>query len=156
MLKDLLSSVQLDPRFCADLIRVSPEQFAAWLSGSIPIPRFASTELSAILGVSEAELLQSSARKSPEPPVIWYKLREARLTEADRELVGAIRKVGMYAVHLNGLQGRRECQFREISEHIRNTVDRSIAPSLQGKQAAAEFRKLDSALAHGKTGIGEL
>ena len=157
MLSDLLESTQLDSAFCAGLIRVSPEIFESWLRGGHPIPKYATTELSAIFGVSEADLNTVYRNPKPaEPPAIWYKLRTERLGEADRELVGAIRKIGLYLNQLRKLQAHGEPDFGPLFQRVRDAVDKSAPPAIQGARGAAEFRRQDSAFSHGKTGVGEM
>jgi Zn-dependent peptidase ImmA (M78 family) len=158
MLKDLLESAKLDPHFCAELVRVAPDRFEQWLNGSRPIPPFAAKELSAVLGVSEAEVVTSpgASIRTVEPPAIWYKLRDAQLLDSDREVVGAIRRIGMYLRQLRRAQGRTDGRFLQIAELMRVSVDRSLAPTQQAKRAAEILREQDPAFAHGRTGLGEM
>src|SRR4051794_20377427 len=102
ILKNIIESTKLDPNFCADLLGVPSDQFNEWMIGTRALPRFIVPEISSILGVPERTLLQASARGGKSlptaalAPAIWYKLRDSKLLEADREVVALARKLGFY------------------------------------------------------------
>jgi Zn-dependent peptidase ImmA (M78 family) len=160
MLKDIIESTKLDPKFCASLLCVTEEQFAEWMDGRSPIPRFALSPLSSILGVP-AKVLVSQAVSASLPdsgilaPAIWYKLRDETLSDADRELVGLVRKLGFSSSQLQQIKGQRNYQFRSVFDCIREQVDKSEPPVLQGRKAAEAFRSLTD-FQNGQNGIGHL
>ena len=64
MLEEIIEAARLSPEFCANLARVPLEQFREWMDDKKQIPGFAIPELSAVLGVTEKDLL---SRKPPRP-----------------------------------------------------------------------------------------
>jgi Zn-dependent peptidase ImmA (M78 family) len=160
MLKEIIEAARLSPEFCANLVRVPFDQFRAWMDGRREIPSFVLPELSAILGTSEKDLL---ARRPPGPtddrsitPAIWFKLRDSRLGDSDRELVGLVRRLGFSMAQLDEISNARNSSiWTAIAQSVSNTIDRSAPPALQGTEAAARFRSIAN-LEHGQTGIGEL
>ncbi|MDX2151437.1 MAG: ImmA/IrrE family metallo-endopeptidase [Bryobacteraceae bacterium] len=157
-LHDILESTKLDPAFCADLLSVSVEQFRDWLNGVRPLPKFVLPELASVLGVNEDSLLgQASQRRLNSDslaPAIWYKLRNEKLTDADRELVGLIRKLGFYIDQLQAVRQQKVRQWKPLFETIRDSVNTGEPPAVQGRTAAEAFRgALD--FGRGHAGIGE-
>jgi len=162
ILKNILESTKLDANFCADLLGVATDQFHEWLIGTRPVPRFLLPELSSILGVSEKILLSFSPGSGKSAafasatlaPAIWYKLRDAKLVSADRELVALIRKLGFFMDQLAIIRGEKLRRFEPIFRGIHDKVHRALPPVVQGREAASEFRSMTD-LDHGQSGIGE-
>lgn len=158
MLKQILEAARLDGDYCARLLGVSPSEFREWLSGASPIPRFILSELSAILGHPTEKLSEPARRMrlddSALAPAVWYKLREPRLRPEDRAFVALVRKLGFYMDQLQTIRQNASLQFVSLIDAIRQSVDISAPPTVQGYQAAAEFRKL-TGLSKGQTGVGE-
>jgi Zn-dependent peptidase ImmA (M78 family) len=157
MLKAILEAAKLDSAFCAELLGVPRDQFSQWLLAARPIPDFIIPELCSILGVREKELapkrMLRNASESMLAPAIWFKLRDERLTEADRELVAVIRKLGFYLTQLQSIRGR-VTRFDPLFRSVRDRVDKTAPPAIQGKVAALAFRSA-SGLGQREIGIGE-
>ena len=160
LLKDIIEATKLDPAFCAELAGVTPDQFQEWLTGSCPIPRFVIPELSAILGVAERTVFQTAGPKGNNvgsgslAPAIWYKLRDNKLTDQDREMVALVRKLGFYLNQLADVRGEKVRRFEPLFRAIRQKVDRTAPPAVQGRIAAQEFRSMAD-LQSGQKGVGE-
>ena len=160
MLKQIIDAARLKPESCASLVRVPLEHFREWLDGKRPIPRYVIPELVAVLGVSEKELLSKAADRSRDSadvaPAVWFKLRNERLTDADRDFVGLVRQLGYFMAQLATIRNSRlSVKWRSFSGSVLGGIDRSAPPASQGREAALRFREaLD--FEHGQTGIGEL
>jgi hypothetical protein len=159
VLRDIIASTKLDPHFCAALVGVSPDQFDEWMTGSRPVPSFVIPELSTVLGVPEKQIVATRQVLAPnreyQAPAIWYKLRDEKLTDSDREMVGLVRKLGFFVNQLQVVKGRRSLGYIALFAAVRDDVDKKLSPAEQGKAAASRFRDI-SGLHHGRTGIGEL
>jgi Zn-dependent peptidase ImmA (M78 family) len=159
MLKQIIAATKLPSEFCAALVGVDPDQFIDWMEGRKPIPTFVLPELSSVLGVREADILSSvhASHLSAETmtPAVWYKLRDENLVDRDREMVGLVRKLGFYLGQLQRVKGQRLLEYAPLFGTVRQSVDRNLPPSAQGKQAAQAFRGA-SGLQHGQSGVGEL
>jgi Zn-dependent peptidase ImmA (M78 family) len=153
MLREILEATQLDPSFCAELVRVSPDQFSDWMEQKRPVPGFILPELASILGVPE-NAINSSRALGEEPPAIWFKLRNSKLKDADREFVGFVRKFGYYLGQLKTLTGRAT-QYEHVFAQVRKSIDRSSYPATQGRVAAKSFRE-STGLDQGQSGIGDV
>lgn len=160
MLKEIIDAARLSPEFCANLARVPIEQFREWVDGKKQLPDFVIPELSAVLGVTERDLL---SRKSTRPsdrsglaPAIWFKLRDERLGDSDREFVGLVRRLGLSMTQLDDIRNVRSSTiWNAVAQSVSDKIDRSAPPSFQGSEAAAHFRSV-AKLEHGHGGIGEL
>jgi hypothetical protein len=160
MLKEIIEAARLSPEFCANLARVPIEQFREWMDGKKQIPNFAILELSAVLGVSEKDLL---SRRPPGPfdgssvaPAIWFKLRDSRLGDSDREFVGLVRRLGFSMTQLDEIRNARSSSvWSAFAQSVSNEINRSAPPAIQGSEAAARFRSIAN-LDQGQVGIGEL
>ncbi len=160
MLKEIIEAARLSPEFCANLARVPLEQFHEWMDAKKQIPGFAIPELSAVLGVSEKDLLSLRPHRPSDgsnvAPAIWFKLRDSRLGDSDREFVGLVRRLGFSMTQLDDiLNVRSSSVWRAIAQSISNQIDRSSPPALQGSEAAARFRSVAN-LEQGQLGIGEI
>jgi Zn-dependent peptidase ImmA (M78 family) len=160
MLKQIIEAARLSPEFCASLIRVPAEQFKEWVDGKRPLPHFVVPELSTILGVSTKDLTaRRPARGSSDSsvaPAIWFKLRDEKLTPADREFVGLVRRLGFFISQLETIRGiRSSSAWRAVAQTVAAEVDRAAPPAVQGRDAALRFRAAAN-LEHGQAGIGEI
>jgi Zn-dependent peptidase ImmA (M78 family) len=160
MLKQVIEATRLSPEFCAGLLRVPAEQFRQWIDGKQPIPQFVLPEMMAVLGVSAKSLLTKSPIHSADggsvAPAIWFKLRSDDLSDADRELVGLVRRLGFFMAQLEAIRGSRSSRtWRAVAQSVLEPVDRLAPPAVQGRDAAVSFRAAAN-LDHGQTGIGDL
>ena len=160
MLKQVIEATRLSPEFCASLLRVPAEQFRQWIDGKQPIPQFVIPEMTAVLGVSAKSLLTKSPIHSADggslAPAIWFKLRSDELSDADRELVGLVRRLGFFMAQLEAIRGSRSSRtWRAVAQAVLEPVDRSAPPAVQGRDAAVSLRAAAN-LDHGQTGIGDL
>src|SRR5207302_9659195 len=85
-------------------------------------------------------------------PAIWYKLRDEKLTQTDRELVGLVRKLGFYLGQLQAIRGGRLSRFEPIFRSIQEKVDKSAPPTVQGREAALALRGMTD-IQHGQVGV---
>jgi Zn-dependent peptidase ImmA (M78 family) len=159
MLKQVIEATRLSPEFCASLLRVPAEQFRQWIDGKQPIPQFVIPEMTAVLGVSEKNLLTTGRTHSADggslAPAIWFKLRSDELSDADRELVGLVRRLGFFMAQLEAIRGSRSSRaWRAVAQTVLDPVDRSAPPAVQGRDAAVSFRAAAN-LDHGQAGIGD-
>jgi Zn-dependent peptidase ImmA (M78 family) len=116
--------------------------------------------LATILGVEERTLAliartHQRVDSAQFAPAIWYKLRDEKLTSADRELVGVVRKLGYYLRQLQSIRGEGKGIYEPLFSAIRDKVDKSAPPAVQGQKAASEFRAMTD-VRHLEQGIGEL
>jgi Zn-dependent peptidase ImmA (M78 family) len=160
MLKEIIDAVQLSPEFCASVARVPIEQFQDWMNGRQEVPHFVLPELSALLGVSETELLSrkpTGARSGVAlAPAIWFKLRDSRLGDADREFVGLVKRLGLSMAELDRIINTRSSSiWSATAQGACSKIDRAAPPAQQGIEAADRFRTIME-WDHGQTGIGEL
>lgn len=158
MLKQIIEATRLKPDFCASLLRVPAEQFKEWLDGKRPVPQFVIPELSTILGVSEKTLLALAPVRGTEAlaPAIWFKLRADNLTDADREFVAVVRRLGFFMGQLEAIGNHRSSSaWRVVAQTVLGQIDRAAPPAVQGRDAALSFRAAAN-LSQGQTGIGEL
>ena len=158
MLKEILDAAKLDAGFCASLVGVSAGRFHEWIDGKRPLPSYVIPELSSILGVSEHALTSPKSDSQSEgmiAPAIWFKLRDEKLTPADRELVGVIRKIGYFLEQLRLEATSAKENYKELFTKIRLAVDKSAPPAVQGRSAASAFRDLVG-FQHQQRGVGEL
>src|SRR2546423_10884938 len=102
MLLNILESAGLNTKNCADLLGLDHKLFLAWARGEKPIPGYILPELSSVLGVPPEQITSRSSgkRETAEAPSIWFKFRTGgKLTDADREIVMVVRKVGHFMDH---------------------------------------------------------
>jgi Zn-dependent peptidase ImmA (M78 family) len=151
LLKDIVSSVQVDPDACATALGLSPKVFHEWLVGQKPIPSFILPQLSTVFGVSANDII--SHRPTNESPAVWYKLRSSKLQDADRESVLLIRNLGFFLEQLEDVTGSRNVLWKSLFGDIFSRVDKQASPTDQGRSAAQLFRSAQQ-LNHGAHGIG--
>jgi len=161
MLKQIIEATKLSPEFCAHLLGVPSHQFRDWLDNKRPVPRFVMSELLTVLGVTEKELSKSAfevrqADKASITPAIWFKLRDEKLLDADREVIALIRRLGFFAAQLDQLrEAHSPSLWLSCQTAVLDKLDRTTSPAAQGKEAAKRFRRIVD-LNHGQTGVGEI
>lgn len=157
MLKDILESAGLKSDSCASLLGIDRDIFNQWLTGQRPIAAFILPQLASVLGVKPELLI--SQRPSPGTqtadlaPAIWFKLRENQLTEADRENIVLIRRLGFYLNQLQSATDEPAVAWKGLFASINDAIDKQLPPRQQGREAAKMLRQY-LGLAHGAGGIG--
>ena len=151
MLKDVVKDTGLGQDACAGLLGINPKLFNEWLVGQRPIPSFLIPQLSTVFGISEQDLV--STRAFSDAPAIWYKLRDSRLVQSDRESIMLIRNLGFFWAQLEDLTKSKNVLWKALFDQVRAAVSKQASPSDQGKIAAQLFRSARS-LSHGARGIG--
>lgn len=156
MLQTVLESARIAPETCAGLIGVDRQTFGKWLRGEQPIPETFARMLATMLGVA-CEALQPSSGTAGTAgdltPAIWFKLRDPRLAERDREYVALIRQLAYYVDQLEQASGSPSRVWERVFEMVRHETDGQAPPREQGRQAARLLRA-ERGLGHGATGIG--
>jgi Zn-dependent peptidase ImmA (M78 family) len=140
MLNSLLEDAGLTPGVCASLLGISPQIFKAWSNGTRDLPGDIIPELASVLGVTQNDLSEGQIHQAP---AIWFKFRgDSKLSEADRELVLLIRRLGYYADQLDAVTSspvnRWKLLFNEVMSAIQ--LERQASPAIQGSEAAKAFR----------------
>jgi Zn-dependent peptidase ImmA (M78 family) len=138
VLREILSSAGLNAKVCADLMGLDHTLFHQWVMGQRPIPPYIVPELSSVLGVPKDAILTSSSGtgSSDNAPAIWFKFRAGdKLTDADREIVVLIRKLGHFMDELERLTESRYVTWKALFETVRKA-----SPKEQGKIAAQVIR----------------
>lgn len=146
MLLSILESAGLNPKNCADLLGLDHKLFCAWVKGEKPVPGFIVAELSSVLGVPHEQITsssQASRRESADAPSIWFKFRSGgKLTDADREIVMVIRKLGYFMDQLEQIARVRAISWKSVFDTIRREVTKQASPKEQGRQAAGLLRSI--------------
>jgi Zn-dependent peptidase ImmA (M78 family) len=156
MLRDIVKVTQLDPKFCAGLFGVTPEQFYEWMSGVRPIPRFLLPELASVFGVLPADVTEYRPQLDSElAPAIWYKLRTQGQNPADLQFVGLIRKLCFNVSELQSLLNQSTMIWETVSNAVRSQIDQSGPIAVQARKAAEIFRA-QFHWQQGQGGIGDL
>jgi Zn-dependent peptidase ImmA (M78 family) len=136
MIKALIEDAGLSVTACASLLGVDSVIFDGWLNGSRNLPGYIIPELSSVLGVSQADLLNGHARQAP---AIWFKFKgDSKASDQDRELVLLIRRLGHFANQLDEVTSSPVRRWRPLFETIKK--DRHSSPRIQGAEAAKELR----------------
>ena len=142
----------------SSLIGVDPIQFQEWLEGTRPVPSFIIPELSTVLGVSEKRLTEVSSQtpKSEEriTPPVWYKLRDAKLGDLDREMVGLVRKLGFFLGQLQQVRGGMVLSTLQCLGQLGARAIRKCRLLLRVARQRQPLGSV-SGLQHGQAGIGE-
>jgi len=155
MLRDIVNLTQLDPKFCASLFGVAPDQFDEWMSGARPIPRFLLPEVASVFGATPAEAAIQNGAGTDFAPAIWYKVRtQEHFSAADLEIVGLIRKLSFGFSGLQKLTGKDSGAYEAVFEKVRTAVSQSASIRSQAR-TAADVMRASLGWEHGKVGIGE-
>jgi Zn-dependent peptidase ImmA (M78 family) len=160
MLKDVIEATRLSPEFCAGLLRVTVSEFRDWMDGKRQIPQFVMPEFAAVLGIHEKNLVAKpplrNADRGALAPAVWFRLRAAELSDADREFVGLVRHLGFFMDQLDSIrQVRSSSAWRAVAQTVLGGIDRGAPPAIQGRDAASAFRAAVG-FEQGQTGIGEV
>ena len=146
MLREALDATGIAPETAASLLGVSPELFHSWVAGQQPIPFSFKNLLSTIIGI---DLTKATKRKvgstevAEVTPAIWYRLRESKLVDQDREFVFLIRQLGYFIHELEVVTESKLVGWRANFQEIRSNVDKQAPPRVQGRQLFSEiFRVL--------------
>lgn len=159
ILQSVLKEAKFSPSQCAGLLGISPKLFEEWVSGQRIVPRSYALTLSSVLGVPAEDILvprkPGHAGEGDMLPAIWFKLREPRLSDADRECVLLTRHLGHLYNELEEVTGKKLVGWRSLFNEVRDGVDFQAPPREQGRQAARLVRSMRS-LDSGKRGIGDV
>jgi Zn-dependent peptidase ImmA (M78 family) len=146
---------------CADVLGVDHEIFQQWVNSQREMPPSYASILAATLGV-KAEVLTSNSigsvdgQPKGEPAAIWFKLRSGEFTDADRESILAIRRLGHNANELEqATLGQPNKAWDVIFQTIMRQIDFQASPADQGRVAARVFCELNQ-FGHGAIGSGEI
>jgi len=146
---------------CADVLGVDHEIFQQWVNSQREMPPSYALILAATLGV-KAEVLTSNligstgGQPKGEPAAIWFKLRGSEFTEADRESILAVRRLGHNANELEqATLGQPNKSWDVLFQTIMRQVDIQASPADQGRVAARVFCE-QSQFGHGAKGSGEI
>ena len=150
-MKEIVKTTGLAPEEFAVLLGIDPKLFNEWSVGQRPIPTFLLPQLSSVFGISVQDLVHP--RQISDAPALWYKLRDSRLVQSDRESIVLIRNLGFFLAQLETVTNSRNVFWKALFEQIRATVNKQASPSDQGKLAAQLFRAARN-LGHGASGIG--
>jgi Zn-dependent peptidase ImmA (M78 family)/DNA-binding transcriptional regulator YdaS (Cro superfamily) len=138
MIIDLLRDAQLSTGACASLLGINPRLFEAWVNGTRDLPGYIVPQLASVLGVSQEALVGGQVT---EAPAIWFKFRTSeRLSEADRELVVLIRRLGFYAHQLDCVTAAPANRWQILFKLVTDQTQRQASPSIQGREAAKVLR----------------
>src|SRR5208282_3941154 len=157
----MIEQAGLGTRACADVLGVDHGVFEEWVNGQREMPPSYASILAATLGV-RADVLTSGAIASAtglskiEPAAIWFKFKGSEFTDADRESILAIRRLGHNANELEqAVLGQPNKAWEILFQGIMRQVDLQASPSDQGRAAARFFCELNQ-FGHGGRGSGEI
>lgn len=156
MLQAVLQSVRLSQEACARLLGVTPSIVAEWAAGQRTMPASYARNLGGILGVSPESLLRETRGTVSDAdlaPPIWFKLRDARLQDSDREYIALIRQLAFLIDQLETVTNAPPVVWDSAFSAIRTSIDRDAPPREQGRQAARVLRQ-ERGLRQGASGIG--
>ncbi|HEY5330459.1 MAG TPA: ImmA/IrrE family metallo-endopeptidase [Acidobacteriaceae bacterium] len=141
-IRALIDGTGLSLNACASTLGVDTQIFKEWADGKREMPPSYAETLSAILGVN-SKLFDSRTTdlRKAETPAIWFKLRGDEFTDADRESILLIRRLGH---NLNQFEratdGQSNRGWEILFERIRAAVNLQDSPQAQGRKAAEAFR----------------
>ncbi len=157
----VIEQAGLGTKACADVLGVDHGLFEEWANGQREMPPSYISILAATLGV-KADVLTSGAVASAkgltkaEPAAIWFKFKGTEFTEADRESVLAVRRLGHNANELEqAVLGQPNRAWDVLFQDIMRQVDFQASPSDQGRLAARLFCERNQ-FGHGGRGSGEI
>jgi Zn-dependent peptidase ImmA (M78 family) len=157
ILKDILESAGIKPETCASLLGIDADIFNQWITGQRPLPPFIVPQLSSVLGIKPDSFVERRSNRASNmadlAPAIWFKLRGGNLSEADRENIVIIRRLGFYLNQLEAATVSPTVAWKGIFDSINASVDKQGPPRRQGREAAKMLRQIRG-LHHGATGIG--
>lgn len=159
-LRKVIEDAGLGLAACADILGVHAEVFRQWADGQREMPPMYATVLAASLGIKPEALttraLASKGAQRLEPAAIWFKFRGREFSDADRESVLAIRRLGHNANLLEqATLGQINKMWDVVFQSIMRDVDLQSSPSEQGRSAARVFCEKNQ-FGHGGKGVGEI
>lgn len=147
-LRGVVEEAGLSLSACASTLGVDYGIFQQWADSQREMPPAYASILAAVLGVS-AEVLTakphfgSRSGSKAEPAAIWFKFRGNEFTDADRESILLIRRLGHNANLLEqAVQGQANRSWSLLFQNIRESVNAQASPQEQGRVAARSFRSL--------------
>lgn len=138
---------------CARALSVNPDLFSEWADAKREIPPVYADNLSAILGTRvDALNVKGLGSRKVEPSAIWFKFRGEEFSNADREAILLIRRLGHNVNQLErATEGQPNRAWDLLFQNVRAAVDLQDSPQAQGRAAARAFRSLTH---FGKGGTG--
>jgi len=155
VLQSILETAGLGNAAFATALGIGQQVFEEMLAGQRPIPDSMVSLISAVAGVQESALMPNRLHTKVDVPAIWYKLRAAKISEADKEYVLAFRQLAYYQHELEAVTNCKATAWKEMFVEFRRQIDPQASPAEQGRQAARLFRKM-SCLDQGSRGVGEV
>jgi Zn-dependent peptidase ImmA (M78 family) len=141
---------------CAEVLGVDHELFLEWADSKREMPPAYARILGAVLGVktealtSKAFALSHGASKA-EPSAIWFKFRGKEFSDADRESILLVRRLGHNSNQLEkSTMGKPNESWSLLFQSVLNSVDLQASPQDQGRIAAQAFCALTQFGAGGK------
>jgi Zn-dependent peptidase ImmA (M78 family) len=133
--------------------------FNEWITGQRPLPPFIVPQLSSVLGVKPEFFFERRSNRTSNTadlaPAIWFKLRGGNLSEADRENIVVIRRLGFFLNQLESATNSPTVAWKGNFDSINASVEKQGPPRQQGREAARMLRQI-AGLQHGANGIGSL
>ncbi len=157
----IIEQAGLGTNACADVLGVDHELFQQWVNLQREIPPSYASILAATLGVKSEVLISNAvgstgSQPKGEPAAIWFKFRGSEFTDADRESILAIRRLGHNANELEqATLGQPNKAWDVIFQTIMRQIDIQASPADQGRVAARVFCELNQ-FGYGANGSGEI
>jgi Zn-dependent peptidase ImmA (M78 family) len=144
-LRKIIEGAGLNIAACAQVLGVDQELFLEWADSKREMPPAYATVLSAILGV-KTETLTSKAfavthgSAKVEPSAIWFKFRGKEFSDADRESILLVRRLGHNTNQLEkSTLGQANKSWSLLFQSVLESVDLQASPQDQGRMAAQTF-----------------
>jgi Zn-dependent peptidase ImmA (M78 family) len=152
-IRALIEGAGLTLPACASALGVDAEIFMQWADAKREIPPAYAETLSAVLGIdSSLFTLRAADTRKIEPPAIWFKFRGKDFSDADRESILLIRRLGHNLNQLERVtEGQANRAWEILFESVRATINLQDSPQAQGRKAAEAFRSFTQ---FGKGGTG--
>ena len=133
-LRKIIEGAGLNVTACAEVLGVDPELFLEWADSKREMPPAYAMVLSAILGV-KTEALTSKAfavthgSAKAEPSAIWFKFRGKEFSDADRESILLIRRLGHNTNQLEkSTLGQANKSWSLLFQSVLESVDLQASP----------------------------
>jgi Zn-dependent peptidase ImmA (M78 family) len=155
-IRALIDGAGLSVSACANALGVDSQIFKEWADGKREIPPSYAETLSAVLGIS-SKLFDARPAESrrAETPAIWFKFRGEDFTDADRESILLIRRLGHNLNQFEqAIEGQPNRVWELLFEYVRAAVNLQDPPQAQGRKAAEAFRSFTQ-FGRSGTGAGE-
>jgi Zn-dependent peptidase ImmA (M78 family) len=160
-LRKLIEGAGLGLDACADVLGVDHEVFQQWADSQREMPPSYASVLAATLGIRSDALTSKAlagARNAAkvEPAAIWFKFRGNEFSDADRESILLVRRIGHNANQLElSTLGQTNRAWEVIFKTVMQDVDLQASPQDQGRQAAKTFCELNQ-FGHAGRGSSEI